>query len=504
MKKFIYIVFFSVTALGYSQDSSTSYQKKVLEQVEIETLFSYYTQEGDHGAVGGGLGAENLNDATSTIVINIPIKNNGVFTADIGVSAYSSASSSNVNPFYTYFTGVGENYDDDDDDDDDDDKPSGSGGKSTNAPNTFSGASQANLLNSQPIGTPWYASSGASKNDMLSYVSLNYSQSSEDRNRIVSTNLYASNEYDYTSVGFGIGYTRLFNEKNTEFGIKGKAFLDKWRPIYPTELHEYLTYGSNFLNSGYFNGVSVLNSSGLPSSGYFPSHFTEWSSSNRNSFTLSMGLSQILSTRAQMLIDVDFIYQQGLLSTPYHRIYFSDTPNYYIGLPQYIPNYETYDNIGVFRLADDVERLPSSRVKIPLGSRLNIYLNDTFVLRTFFRYYYDNWGITSKTANFEVPIKLSDSFVITPMYRYYDQTASDYFKPFGEHLSTAEYYTSDYDLSEFNSSQIGVGISYKDIFTQIRFVGFGVKNVDLRYQRYKRSDGLLANFVGFGLKIIAD
>lgn len=496
MKKILYILLVLISATLYGQDTKSSYKKKVLEQVEIETLFSYYNQDGDHGAVGGGLGTENLQDGTSTIVVNIPVKENGQFTADVGVSAYSSASSSNINPFFTAFT-TSQNknkYDDDDK----------SGSVST--PNTFSGASQSQLISGsyQPIGTPWYASSGASRKDLLSYVSLNYNQSSEDRNQIVSTNLYVSNEYDYTSLGFGLGITKLFNEKNTEVGIKGKAFFDQWRPIYPTELHEYLRYGSNFLNSGYFQGVSVLDQNGNISSNYFPSHFKEWTDSKRNSFTLSLDFSQILSKRAQILLDLDLIYQQGLLSTPYHRIYFSDTPNYYIGLYQFISVYESQTNVGVFRLADDVERMPSTRIKVPLGARFNFYLNDVVSLRSFYRYYYDNWGVNSYTANIEMPIKLSDSFIVFPMYRYYTQTAADYFKPFAQHVSTETYYTSDYDLSAFNSTQLGIGLSYKDIFTRARFLGLGIKNIDLRLQKYKRSDGLLANFIGFGMKFIAD
>ena len=86
---------------------------------------------------------------------------------------------------------------------------------------------QVVILLEGPIGTPWYASSGASRKDVLTYVSINYSESSEDRNRIVSSNLYASNEYDYNSLGLGAGIVGLFNQKNTEVGAKVKAFFDQ-------------------------------------------------------------------------------------------------------------------------------------------------------------------------------------------------------------------------------------------------------------------------------------
>ena len=502
MKKNSLIIAFSMVStilFGQQKDSDTSYEKKVLDQVEIEFLSSYYEQDGKHGAVGGGLGSEKIQDVTPTLVVNIPIGKNGVLTVDSGISAYTSASSSNINPFYSAnSSGEYDDYDDDDDKYEDDDDKSSKG----NVPNTYSGASTSGNLTGGPIGTPWYASSGASRKDALTYVSINYSESSEDRNRIVSSNLYVSNEYDYNSLGLGAGIVGLFNQKNTEVGAKVKAFFDQWKPIYPTELHEYGKYGSNFLNSGYFNNVNVLDQSGQNTSTYYPSKFKEWTSSNRNSYTASLDFSQILSQRAHILFNLDFVYQHGMLSTPYHRIYFNDIPKHYIGLSEFIPVYETNQNAGVFRLADDIERLPSSRIKIPFGTRLNIYASDVVAVRTFYRYYYDNWGITSHTASVELPFRISDSFVFTPSARYYSQVEANYFKPYGQHSSKDTFYTSDYDLSGFTSTQFGFGISYKDIFTQFKVLGFGLKNADFRFQHYYRSDGLNAIIYGLSLKFI--
>src|SRR6056300_1487286 len=145
MKKNSLILLFSLVStilLGQQKDSDATYEKKVLDQVEIEFLSSYYEQDGKHGAVGGGLGSEKIQDVTPTLVVNIPIGNNGVLTVDSGISAYTSASSSNINPFYSA-NSSGE-YDDDDDDDkyeDDDDKSS-----KGNLPNTYSGASTSGNL----------------------------------------------------------------------------------------------------------------------------------------------------------------------------------------------------------------------------------------------------------------------------------------------------------------------------------------------------------------------
>ena len=73
------------------------------------------------------------------------------------------------------------------------------------------------------------------------------------------------------------------------------------------------------------------------------------------------------------------------------------------------------------------------------------------MLRSYLRYYQDNWGITSYTASLEVPIKLGDFFTLYPSYRYYTQSRADYFYKANDALSTDAFYTSDYDLSSFNA-----------------------------------------------------
>jgi hypothetical protein len=437
-------------------------------------LLSYYKQDGQHSAVSGGIGSEKLTDIVSNLVVNIPLNEDDVLTIDTGISSYTSASSSNINPFNASGASGGGGDDDDD----------------------------RNIAAGSPTGTPWQASSGASAQDQLVSFTANYSHSSDSRKFIWNSDVSVSNEYDYTSVGFGGGIAKLFNKKNTEIGIKVNAYLDQWRPIYPTELHEYEKYGNQFQSNGYFAGVTIYDQNGIFSTAYNPNKFKAITKVNRNSYSASFSFSQILSKRAQISLFFDLLSQEGLLSTPYQRIYFADKANYYIGDPQYIQNYETSRNRGVYRLADDIERLPSTRFKVPIGARLNFYINETFKLRTYYRYYSDDWGITAHTANLEIPVKISEKYSILPMYRYYTQLQSNYFAPFEKHLSTEEFYSSDYDLSTFKSNQFGLGISYLDIFSEAKILTLGLKNIDFRYNYYKRSDGMHAGIVTLGIKLI--
>jgi hypothetical protein len=420
---------------GQSQDSTQVYKKRVLETTEVDFLSSYYTQDGDNAAVTGGIGTEELTDVTAAFIVSIPLNDDDILTIDAGISAYTSASSSNVGPF------------------------DGNG-----------------------TADPFVASSGASEGDVWANLTGSYTHSSDDRNDIWSAKLSVSSEYDYFSVGVGGSYTKLFNEKNTEVSINGNVYVDTWNAIYPTELRPFAAGGSG-LSSNLFAQNTITGNAN-----YNP-NFETFDSEGRNSYAVGFGFSQILSKNLQGSLVLDVVMQDGLLSTPFQRVYFSDIADSFI------------EN---FHLADDIERLPDSRFKIALGGRLNYYINETFVLRTFYRYYTDDWGIKSHTASIEVPVKLTDKFTLYPSYRFYNQTAADYFNVYEGHLSTDEFYTSDFDLSEYSANQYSLGASYTDIFTKLHIWKLGLKSIDLKYTFYDRDNTLSSRIISAGFKFVMD
>lgn len=429
-KIFLPLLIFFVAISGFAQenqkDSVNTYKKRILETAEVEFLTSYYTQDGDNAAVSGGLGSEKLDDITATFIVSIPLNDDDVLTVDVGISAYTSASSSNIDPF-------------------DGDKPA----------------------------DPFQASSGASSGDLWASLAGTYTHSSDDRNDIWNAKISVASEYDYFSLGLGGGYTKLFNEKNTELSINANIYIDTWKPEYPVELS-----ATNLSQYGTITGNTNYNPL-----------FTEFSNKNRNSYSAGFTFSQILSKRLQVALMADFVNQRGLLSMPFQRVYFSDVADSFI------------EN---FQLADAIEKLPDNRTKLAVSGRMNYYINEIFALRTYYRYYLDDWGINSHTASVELPIKISDKFTLYPSYRYYDQTAIDYFAPYEQHLSSEKFYTSDYDLSKYSANQYGFGITYTDIFAKAHINKFGLKSVDLKFNQYERNSGLNAIIVTAGLKFIMD
>ncbi len=463
-----------------AKDSIKVFKKRVLETTEIDILTSLYRQDGDNAAVTGGIGSEELVDFATNINVAIPLNADDVLNVDATISAYSSASSSNLNPFSGASSG-------DDDDDDDDLRYRDS--------------------NTATTGSPWVVASGASQGDVWKNLNLGYSHSSDSRNNIYTTNISFAKEFDYTSLGAGLGFTRLFNQKNTEINFKANIYLDAWNPQYPTEIKTFVAENGN-LNADFFEGVAILDKNGNATNKWGnntwkPINTTLVEDDGRNTYSLSLGLSQILSKRTQFSIFTDLVYQSGWLANPMQRVYFADIDNYYIGNASAIPNYTSRQNKDVFQLADDIERLPDNRFKIPVGLRVSHYVNEYLIIKTYYRFYYDDWGINSHTFKLELPIKISDKITLYPNYRYYNQTAADYFAGYEQHLSTEMFYTSDFDLSAFSSNQLGLGIKYTDIFTKKHIWKLGLKNLSFNYNYYKRDSGLSAHIVSFGTKLIS-
>lgn len=431
----IIILFFCSNLFSQASEkpSTEPYKKRVLESVELELLGSYYTQDGEHAAVTGGIGTEALENYPVNVVVSIPVGADNILAIDAGVSAYSSASSSNLNPF--------------------------DGTKPADA---------------------YVASTGASTSDELLTLGLSFTHFSDDRNTIWSLNAKAADEHDYLSYGFGGSLTRWFNNKNTSVSLSANIFLDEWKVLYPYELGgpggdpEVLAVPD-------FN-LADFEVTGNPD--YQPV-FKPYENTKRNTYALGLGFSQIINSKMQGALSLDLIRQSGQLGNHMQRVYFGDVEDSFI---------------ESFHLADDIERLPSSRLKTAVTGKLNYYINENFLARTSYRFYLDNWGIQSHTFNLEVPIKPFRGLTLYPAYRFYTQTAAKYFAPYEAHLSTDEFYTSDYDLSSYQAHQLGFGISYGDPFGKVGIGKFRFKSIDLKYNHYWRNSGFSADIYSVGLK----
>ncbi len=380
-----------LSAFSQSNQDSLTYKNKKLTVAEINFVTGYYHQDGNHSPITGGIGTEKLSDIATTLEIKLNkydkrnLKHEVNF--EIGVDHYTSASSDKIDP------------------------------------NTISSASHA---------------------DTRIYPTLSYAITNEQKGNSISFTGSYSTEFDYQSIGAGIGFSKTSKDKNSEFSVKLQAYLDNLKVILPVELR---------------TGTQGRREEDYPTAG-------------RDSYSSSFIFSQVINTRLQLAVLLDLVYQNGYLGTPFHRIYF---------------------NGG----SETNEKLPSSRFKIPVGVRLNYFLGDKFIFRTYYRYYHDDWGLHANTLNIEIPVKITPFLSISPFYRYYAQNGVRYYAPYMSHNATEEFYTTDDDLSKFNSNFEGAGI-------RITPPGgiFGAKNfnsLELRYGHYNRSDKLHSDILTLAL-----
>ena len=289
-----------------------------------------------------------------------------------------------------------------------------------------------------------FVMSSASKIDYRTHLNLGYGRRIRGTGFTYGVNGGLSVESDYYSRGIGFTLSHVDPSKSDEWSVSLQSFFDdlQWgrldnghaqKLIYPSELRD-----------------------------------TTWfTKTRRNSYNLSFGYYKTINERMALGIYPGLMYQEGLLATPFHRVYFRND-------------------------SKRVENLPDNRWKIPIGIQLNTFLGRRVIIRSSYRYYWDSFGITAHTLNIEAPVKVNFVWTFSPFIRLYKQTQADYFKPYGEHALNAEFYTSDYDLSDFTSYKAGLGVRITPIPKRDKY---RFREFEIRYAYYKRSDGMVAHMV---------
>jgi len=387
------------TINGTPKQDSSHYNPHKLHLDEVNFVTSYYSQNGDHSAVTGGIGTEKVTDIANGLDLNFVWTNHN----------------QNKN---TLAVGLGFDY--------------------------HSAASQAFVSKtgaSSPTGT-------------RIYPSVDWTVENAKTGNTFGVGAYASSEFNYNSLGADLHYSVKTDNKNGEFSAKLQGYFDHVTLIYPSEFEPASTTINT--NGNYGDGGGHHN----------------YGSSPRETYSAAFGYSQIINSRLQIAFLADIVEQKGFLSLPFHRVYFSNGK-------------------------DTIERLPSSRFKLPVGFRANYFLGDNIILRSYYRYYADSWGIRSNTANLEVVYKVSPFFSISPFYRYYTQSAARYFAPYEEASPNQTYFTSNYEYAKFHSQFFGVG--FRVAPPNGVFGWQGLHELEIRYGHYAQNTDLTSNVVSLNL-----
>jgi len=389
---------------GFSQVSKkyeNIFQSRPLKLEEINLVTSYYSQNGSHSAVTGG----------------------GTAILGVGANAITLPGSEQLNDFSNFLelklVGYGE-----------------TGNKHTILAGL--GIDHHTAASQKYISSTGASSPGGTR----VYPSLNWTVENANKGTEFGLGTYYSHEYNYTSFALD-GHIGFKNKTGGEFGAKVSAYLDQVSLIYPSDDSTKYKTGTNSINTPLDQLVIKTNAS--KSSGgsvYYGGETTKEASiptTARNTYTGSITYSQIINKELEMAVLLDVVKQEGYLGLPFHRVIFNNH-------------------------LERIEKLPSSRTKLPIGLRVNYFLGDDVIIRSYYRYYTDDWGLTSHTASIEVPYKITPFFSVAPFYRYYVQSATKYFAPLYGHKVDAignpkeTFFTSNYAASAFSSHYVGLGI----------------------------------------------
>lgn len=285
--------------------------------------------------------------------------------------------------------------------------------------------------------------SSASHADTRIYPALSWTRENETRGSSIGAGVYFSSEFDYQSRGVNISCSQKTKDRNGEFSAKLQAYLDQVKLVTPVELR----IGGTGRNEHY--GTAA-----------------------RNSFSAALSWSQVVNKNLQVSVEAEPVYQHGYLGLPFNRVYFND---------------------GTMK----VETLPSSRFKFPIAARANYFLGDALIVRAWYRYYQDSWKISSHTVQIETAVKLNPFFSVTPFYRFYMQSGTSYFAAYGAHQAGDSYFTSNFDLSTFNSNFYGIGIRTAPPNGVLHIQHLNA--IELRYGHYQKNIQMNANIISLNL-----
>lgn len=373
------ILFLLATANGMAQQDTA-------RKVDVNFLFNYYEQDGNHSAVTGGTGTQKLGDKAGKIQLIVDMDTVNTLTTSLSLNRYTSASTDRID-------------------------------------------SRLSSASAEDYHLELQVDYDKKKNDSLS----------------VGGSFFSSVESDYISMGLGY-HLRRKKVKNGTYTMRLNGFYDSYILIYPEELRN--------------------------------ADFRMAPTDKRYTLNLSQSYNWFMSKRINAGITLDLTWQNGMLGTPFHRVYFKDTS------------------------AVSIEQLPENRFKVPLGFQINYFASDYLILKGRARLYTDDFGIQAMTLEAQPVFLLSNYLSLSPFYRFHSQSAAKFFNPYAENSFEDLYYTSDYDLAALKTHKYGVQMKYKPLYGVLGKDKLGWKSVGLRYSKYSRSDGLEASTLSFAFGFV--
>jgi len=166
---------------------------------------------------------------------------------------------------------------------------------------------------------------------------------------------------------------------------------------------------------------------------------------------LQLGYTQIIDKTSVIKGSLFYINEDGYLSNPYMRV---------------VRDYYTLPTITE-------ETKPDSRKAYGFTIEYAKAFNEQFSSVLSYRFYDDDWDITSHTMDMKLYYSWSDTLTTGFNFRAYTQTKADFFSGRRDYFTDEKYASSDRRISEFDSYNYALTFDYKATETIDLNVGIG-------------------------------
>ncbi|WP_455202496.1 DUF3570 domain-containing protein [Kaarinaea lacus] len=242
---------------------------------------------------------------------------------------------------------------------------------------------------------------------------------------------YVSREFDYTSVGASATFSRNTEDRNRTYTAGVAASYDLVSPV----------------------GGAPIGMSQMPIPGK-----KQISSEDETKTVVDLlfGITQVLDRKSLLQFNYTIGTNNGYLTDPYKILSVVDSV--------------TGSAVGPGPYLYLFEKRPDSRLSQALYAKYVHQFNEDVIYLTY-RYFWDDWDITSHTIDLRYRYELGGGHYLQPHVRYYLQSKADFYKAYlrDTEVSTTQIASADYRLGDMTTTTLGLlyglEISEKSEFT---------------------------------------
>ncbi|MDY6978883.1 MAG: DUF3570 domain-containing protein [Pseudomonadota bacterium] len=226
----------------------------------------------------------------------------------------------------------------------------------------------------------------------------------------------ASSEYDYTSLGVSATLARDFNNRNTTLSAGLSYNLDTIEPV-----------------GGIPDGLTAMPTTTSVQKS------TLGSSDDKTVADLLLGITQVIDRKTLMQFNYTYGMDDGYLTDPYKILSVVTAPSSEtLAATPYL-----YEN------------RPDSRARNALYWKTVHQFNED-VINFSYRYYWDDWGITSHTLDARYRFEMGGGHYLMPHARYYLQDKADFYNYKLVDGNIPQYASADYRLADLSTTTLGL------------------------------------------------